>query len=86
MKKNVNQKEMIILAVDVLNDELIGMTEEQIMQIVAFARFLKYNSQTRNDAAKASSKGHKRTPGGMPGKLWMADDFDEIPDCFSEYV
>ena len=74
------------MAVDVLNNELVGLTEDQIMQIVAFARFLKHESQSRSDAVEASSESHKRSPGGMPGKLWMADDFDETPDCFAEYV
>ena len=27
-----------------------------------------------------------RTPGGIEGKFWMADDFDETPDCFEDYV
>lgn len=27
-----------------------------------------------------------RTPGGLTGKFWMADDFDETPDCFADYM
>ena len=74
------------MAVDVLNNEIIGMTEDQIMQLITFARFLKYDSHRHEEVAEVSPHAHKRTPGGMPGKLWMADDFDETPDCFAEYV
>lgn len=27
-----------------------------------------------------------RTPGGLTGKFWMADDFDETPEGFEEYM
>jgi prevent-host-death family protein len=27
-----------------------------------------------------------RTPGSMKGKIWMAPDFDEIPEEFEEYL
>ena len=30
--------------------------------------------------------GHCREPGGLTGKLYMAPDFDETPDCFREYM
>lgn len=29
---------------------------------------------------------HPRTPGSMKGKIWMAPDFDEIPEEFEEYL
>lgn len=74
------------MAVDVLNNELIGMSDDQIMQLISFARFLKYDSQNRSDIAEVQPRTHRRTPGGMPGKLWMADDFDETPSCFAEYL
>ena len=28
----------------------------------------------------------RRTPGTAVGSFWMADDFDETPDCFKDYV
>ena len=27
-----------------------------------------------------------RTPGSMKGKIWIAPDFDEIPEEFEEYL
>ncbi|MBO4320035.1 MAG: DUF2281 domain-containing protein [Treponema sp.] len=29
---------------------------------------------------------NKRQPGGLTGKFWMADDFDETPECFKDYL
>lgn len=33
-----------------------------------------------------SSKKIYRTPGGLTGKFYMSDDFDETPECFKEYM
>lgn len=27
-----------------------------------------------------------RKPGVLEGKIWMAEDFDETPDVFNEYI
>jgi prevent-host-death family protein len=27
-----------------------------------------------------------RTPGDLKGQIWIADDFDEIPEGFEDYV
>ena len=34
----------------------------------------------------ATSQSPKRTLGDVPGRFWMSDDFDETPDCFTEYM
>lgn len=31
-------------------------------------------------------KKSKRELGGLKGKVWMSDDFDETPECFKEYA
>ena len=28
----------------------------------------------------------KRSAGGLTGRFYIADDFDETPDCFKEYM
>ena len=70
------------MAFDMLVKEAESMTEDQVMQLLTFARFLKSEAQSRKKTTETSSQKHRRTPGGMPGTLWMADDFDETPDCF----
>ena len=74
------------MAFDTLVKEAESMTEDQVMQLLTFARFLKSEAQSRKKTTETSSQKHRRTPGGMPGNLWMADDFDETPDCFAEYM
>ena len=71
---------------DVFVKEVQGLTDEQKQQVITFIHFIKHASQKQNHDDKASPEKHRRTPGGMPGKLWMAEDFDETPDCFAEYV
>ena len=36
--------------------------------------------------AKKAEKKLYRQPGALKGKIWIADDFDETPDCFKEYM
>ena len=40
------------------------------------ARIVPYNEPTKEP----------RVPGSMKGKLWIAPDFDEIPEEFEEYL
>ena len=75
------------MAYDMLVKEAAGMTEEQVMKLLAFARFLKYGAQAATDySASEDQSGWKRRPGLVAGQIWMADDFDETPDGFEEYM
>lgn len=41
------------------------------------------------DLLKSNTKGEKKSKrelGGLKGKVWMSDDFDETPECFKEYI
>ncbi len=55
--------------------------EEQLHLLAYIANKVKMRS-----AASVQSKKPKRTAGGLTGTFWMADDFDETPDCFKEYM
>lgn len=33
-----------------------------------------------------SQPGEPRAPGRLAGEIWMADDFDDLPGDFGEYV
>ena len=75
------------MAYDMLVKEVAGMNEDQVLQLLAFARFLKYGTQPATDyAASEDQSGWKRHPGLLAGQIWMADDFDETPDGFEEYM
>ena len=47
---------------------------------------------SRNSKSKEKPKAEEvekklyRQPGILKGEIWMADDFDETPDCFKEYM
>ena len=44
------------------------------------------NSVSAKAKAKKAEKKLYRQPGALKGKIWIADDFDETPDCFKEYM
>ena len=54
------------MAFDTLVKEAESMTEDQVMQLLTFARFLKSEAQSRKKTTETSSQKHRRTPGGMP--------------------
>ena len=54
--------------------------EEQLHLLAFIANKVNISSE------KSSAKTKKRSPGGLTGKFWMAEDFDETPDCFKEYM
>lgn len=62
-------------------DTITCMNDEQIERVYSFAISLIGAS-----AAPTSESRVYREPGSMRGEIWMADDFDEMPDCFAEYV
>ncbi|MBQ6609000.1 MAG: DUF2281 domain-containing protein [Oscillospiraceae bacterium] len=73
---------------DVLVNEAKNLTDDQIMQVIAFARFLRHESIDHLKKAEdpGENQGWIRKPGILAGKLWMADDFDETPEGFEEYI
>ena len=53
--------------------------EEQLHLLAFIANKVNISSE------KTCTKTQKRTAGGLTGKFWMADDFDETPDCFKTF-
>ena len=53
--------------------------EEQLHLLAFIANKVNISSE------KSSAKTKKRSPGGLTGKFWMAEDFDETPDCFKTF-
>ncbi len=55
-----------------------GLSEDDITEVVDFVNFLKQKNKKDNNRVVLDS---------LKGKLkYMADDFDETPDCFKEYM
>ncbi|WP_034443613.1 DUF2281 domain-containing protein [Butyrivibrio sp. AE2032] len=60
-----------------LIEEAKKLSEDNIPEVIDFIRFL--NSKQDNKKERQSNL--------LRGKLkYMADDFDETPDCFKEYM
>ncbi|SEG45783.1 Protein of unknown function [Butyrivibrio sp. Su6] len=60
-----------------LIEEAKKLSEDNIPEVIDFIRFL--NSKQDNKKERQSNL--------LSGKLkYMADDFDETPDCFKEYM
>lgn len=73
---------------DTLMREIKDSPDYIIEQALSYVRFLKANDSHNVVAPTATSsrKHPKRVFGTMKGKIKMADGFDEIPDCFKEYM
>ncbi len=69
------------MAYDILIKEAEALPEEQIQEVIDFILFLK----TKSSGNKTKNK--KRQLGVFKEEpFFMADDFDETPECFKEYV
>ncbi len=55
--------------------------EEQLHLLAYIANKVNLHSNTTTQKKK-----QKRSAGGLTGKFYMADDFDETPECFKEYM
>ena len=64
------------------------LPEEKILQVIQFAEFLSVNPKPKISVEdkEVSEDGYIRKPGILKRKMVMADDFDEMPDCFKEYM
>ncbi len=70
------------MGVDILIKEADGLSEDKIAEVVSFIQFLK----TKDNPSVTTEKRQFRTPGGLKGDCIMAEDFDDTPECFKEYV
>ncbi len=71
------------MPIDVMVKETTGLPDKYVDMVVNYIRFLQY--QVKTEESKHSS--NKRELGILADKFHsIADDFDETPDCFKEYV
>lgn len=61
--------------------------KDKLQILIEFAHFLSLPSRSVNLEADRAKVNQKRSIlGRAKGKIWMAEDFDETPECFKEYV
>lgn len=77
------------MALELLMQEARDLSEEALMEVVRFVRFIKVeNSSSHNPGLEMNDVSAKkvRTAGMYKGKIWMADDFDSPLEEFKEYM
>lgn len=77
------------MAYELLEKELKDLPESNIADVIEYIQFLKFKLQKNENttsSAIAERKHPERKLGILQGKFVMADDFDETPDCFKEYL
>ena len=68
---------------DDILEESKGLSEQKQGEVLDFIMYLK----SKGTPVTQDKNKPKRKLGGLEGKLnYIADDFDETPDCFKEYV
>ena len=76
------------MSYDTLVREAKDLPEEMIEQVVEFMRFLKYTSkkeQTKHSINNTTIF-HRSVNPLSDEFIAIADDFDETPECFKEYI
>ena len=78
------------MPIDLLLKEAKGMTDDSLMEVIHYMRYLKIRStgtRASGHAAVASNgKRILREPGLYHGAIKMTDDFDAPLDDFKEYM
>ena len=63
-----------------IENQITQFSFEKQLHLLAFIA-----NKVNISSEKSSAKTKKRSPGGLTGKFWMAEDFDETPDCFKTF-
>lgn len=77
------------MALDLLIQEAQGLSEDALMEVVRFMKFIKAENANDMNARESGSKDGKRIfrkAGKYRGQIWIADDFDAPLDSFKEYM
>ena len=78
------------MAMTLANMETQIMTfslEEQIRFMAYLANIIQQKSELKySESTQKITKKPIRHLGKWKGQIWMADDFDETPECFEEYM
>nr|QGT51421.1 hypothetical protein Unknown280_1130 [uncultured Spirochaetaceae bacterium] len=67
-----------------LQKKLDALPQEYLAELENFLDYLQFkSSQGKNEEKRFPDR---RPTGILKGKIWMAEDFDETPECFKDYV
>lgn len=77
------------MAIDVLEKEIMGLSEADLKLLIEFVRYLKFriNGSSVQEGVSDECIGTKRNIGFLSDAfVSISPDFDETPDCMKEYV
>lgn len=75
------------MAYDTLVKEAKDLPEDMIEQIIEFMRFLKSSKKEQIKRSISDSVAFHRSVNPLADELIaIAEDFDETPECFKEYI
>ena len=88
---------VLFMTHDALFQEISSLPNSMVLQVAEYVRFLRFSMNTANAAEStpsvssgqlsAQEKLAKRKGGILSDRfISIADDFDETPDCFKEYM
>ncbi len=69
-------------AMDYIEKQIKLFSLKEKLQLLAYIA----NNVNLSEKELSVANAPRRSSGGLTGKFWMADDFDETPDCFKEYM
>ena len=71
-----------------LNQTIDSLSDDSVRLLIEVARHISSGDSTRerNQQSRASAVKQSALGALAGGLLYMADDFDDTPDCFKEYI
>jgi len=73
------------MALDLLLKEAQDLSEDSLMEVVRFVRFIKLESQQSEEVSSGTGHRRLRMAGKYRNQIWMSDDFDAPLREFEEY-
>ena len=70
------------MSYEILEQQIRTIPEEYFQDVVNFLELLKFKILVQQQ----NTKRHLRKLGGYEGQIKIADEFDEIPEGFEEYI
>ena len=75
------------MAYDTLVKEARDLPEDMIEQIIEFMRFLKSSKKEQAERSISNNVTFHRSVNPLADEfICIAEDFDETPECFKEYI
>ena len=76
------------MALELLLQEAQGMSEDDLMKVIRYMRFIKIEDTKNKESCRETSDRSNwiRKPGGLSGKIIMMEGFDDPIEGFEEYM